>query len=110
MGEDYVVGDLERAGVLGRAGDDVEHERAPVEVEVEALAVSRRRGVDGLAGRFGISVEEDPLGGEPLRRGDGERIAVLETDAPVIIPYLVMMEAHLAPRLGAPGDEHPYPA
>ena len=97
MGEDDVVGNLERGGVLRRAGDDVEHERAPVEVEIKTLAVARRRGVDGLAGRFVVGVEEDPLGGEPLRRGDGERIAVLETDAAVIIPYLVMMEAHLAP-------------
>ena len=96
MGDDDIVGDLERGGVLRRAGDDVEHERAPVEVEVETLAVTGRRGVDGLAGRFGISVEEDPVSGEPLRRGDGERIAVLETDAPVIIAYLVVMEAHLA--------------
>ena len=106
IGEDDIVGGLERDGVLRRPGDDVEDQRAPVEVEVEALAVAGRRGVDGLAGRFGISVEEDPVGGEPLRRGDGERIAVLETDAAVIIPYLVVMEAHLAPRIGAPGDEH----
>ena len=65
-----------------------------------------RRGVDGLTGGLGVSVEEDPVGGEPLGRGDGQRIAVLETDAAVIIPYLVVMEAHLATRIGAPGDEH----
>ena len=110
IGEDDIVGGLEREGVLRRPGDDIEDERAPVEVEVEALAVAGGRGVDGLAGRLVVGVEEDPVGGEPLGRGDGQRIAVVETDAAVIITYLVVMEADRAPRIGAPGDEYPYPA
>ena len=68
--------------------------------------MARRRRIDGLARRPGVGEQERPVDGQPLGRGDGEGIAVIETDIAVPVADLVMAEADPAAVVGMAGNQH----
>ena len=80
---------------------DVEGERRPVDVDVEPLAMARRGGIDRLARGTCVGQQERPVDGQPLGRGDGQRIAVIETYIAVPVADLVVTERDGPPVLGA---------
>ena len=65
-----------------------------------------RRRIDRLARRPGVGEQERPVHGQPLGRGDGQRIAVIETDIAVPVADLVMAEADPAAVVGPAGNQH----
>ena len=59
-----------------------------------------RRGIDGFARGPCIGQQERPVHGQPLGRGDGERIAVIEADIAVPVADLIVTERYGTPILG----------
>ena len=66
----------------------------------------RRGGIYGLPGGPPIGQQEGPVHGQPLGRGDGQRIAVIETDIVLVVADLVVTEPHTAPVIGARRDQN----
>ena len=90
---------------VGPPVGNIEGERRPVDIDVEAVAMARRGRIDGLARRPGVGEQERPVDGQPLGRGNSERIAVIETDIAVPVADLVMAEADPAAVVGTAGNQ-----
>ena len=84
--------------ILGPPVGDVEDEQRPVDIDVETLAVAGRGGIDGFSRGPVVGQQEGPVHGQTLGRGDGHRIAIVETDIVLVVADLVMTEYALAAR------------
>ena len=102
---DLAVQDRRLAVAVRPPVGHVQRQRRAVDIDADLLAVARRRRVDRLPCRPVVGQQEGAVHRQPLCRGDGERIAVIETDVAVPVADLVMAEGHPAPVVGARRDE-----
>ena len=68
-----------------------------IDVDIEPFPMAGGSGIDGLPRRPVVSQQVGPVHGQPLGRGDGQRITVIETDIVVPVPDLIVTECYLAP-------------
>ena len=106
VGVDLGVGDVLVPILLVAIFANLEGQGLGVEIDVEAVAVTGERGVDGLSRGPIVAEEEDAVRGRPLGGRDREGVAVVDPDVAMEIAHLVGVERDLSAKLGSGLDAH----